>query len=129
MSNALTHLSQHVEDLRYLLQLEREALRRRDVEQLAELAEAKRQLCEQIAAFPQTGMEAGVASDADHKKFCALLTEVRDFNLVNGKILAKSQQFVREAITVLSGKTLDGLYGHSGQPTTDKDSGPAIARA
>ena len=133
----MSNLDEIFADLRAMEQLlsaEREALAERDIEALEDCSRAKAQLCQHLQTeLNRAGFRDGFAVDAnvdaDHKALFDLAEQVRESNLVNGKILARSQQFVREAITVLSGKSLDGLYGHSGQHTEQTDAGHAIARA
>ena len=58
------------------------------------------------------------------------LQQARDSNLVNGKLLARSQNSVREILNLLSGRRQDGLYSQSGQPKGDADGGgKSIAEA
>lgn len=81
-------------------------------DKIASLAGAERTECEQV-----------------HAQYLNFARELRDSNLVNGKILNRSQNSVREIINILSGKRADGLYGESGQPTADPNAGGPIARA
>jgi flagellar biosynthesis/type III secretory pathway chaperone len=119
-------------ELEALLEIERQALKARDLALLQSNTEAKEAVVNELkqlatrAAADRSTLPQG---ELLHKSMLDLARQVRDSNLVNGKILHRSQQSVREAINVLSGKTLDGLYGHSGQPTADVDANQEIAKA
>ncbi|MEQ8692527.1 MAG: flagellar protein FlgN [Pseudomonadales bacterium] len=64
-----------------------------------------------------------------HTQCLDLARQLRDYNLVNGKILHRSHNSIREIINILSGKRAGGLYGQSGQPTADSQAGDSIAKA
>mgnify|MGYP006164896413 CR=1 FL=1 len=66
--------------------------------------------------------------DEMHTAHLTLATKLRDSNLVNGKILNRSQNSIREIINTLSGKRHNGLYGETGQPMPDANSGAAVAK-
>ena len=124
------------------LETERAALIAHDGQALDACVAHKQALCASIAegfaAAPELTAELQRAAggpdgpdelDEDHKTLLELAIAARDYNLVNGKILHRSQQSVREILGILSGKSLDGLYGQSGQQSAVPASGgQAIAR-
>ena len=138
-----TSLEEDFRTLIALLDTEREALINHDADALQSCVGKKNELCQQIAASlaSPTGMTLARAiagqspekPDTDHKSLATLVnlaSSARDSNLVNGKILHRSQQSIREILTILSGKTLDGLYGHTGQQNSATPTGVnAIAQA
>lgn len=66
--------------------------------------------------------------DAVHKSVVELASQTQEYNLVNGRIIARSQQSNRELLASLTGQGAQDTYSSSGQP--DKHaSGSAIARA
>jgi flagellar biosynthesis protein FlgN len=112
-----------------LLNDERDALIHHDGERLESLSEQKLEVCNHISleleASPALGKKIALAAAADsqadpefdpsHVLLAQLATQARDYNLVNGKILHRSQQSVREILGIMSGQSIDGLYGQSGQ--------------
>lgn len=108
-----------------LLERERNAVEQRDLELLSEVAAQKATLCEGLSdALAGPSIEETIARLApserakledDHKKLLTLARKTKDSNSVNGKVLARSQQSTRELLTILSGRTLEGLYGTSGR--------------
>ena len=140
-------LQTYFQDLLEILQQERAALTAHDGTALDTVVARKNELCQQLssalqaspgisarinASNPSADTEGEVPSelDADHKLLLELAASARDSNLVNGKILQRSQQSVREILGILSGKSLDGLYGQTGQQTAVPEPGSnAIARA
>ena len=138
----LQTLKEHFTDLLDILAEERNALTAHDGEALDGCVERKAAVCQAISqtlnSAPALAAELQRASDpqpeddidADHKSLLALARAARDSNLVNGKILHRSQQSIREILGILSGKSLDGLYGQSGQHTAGPGTGSnAIVRA
>ena len=128
------------EALNLCLQAERDALVKHDREALERCVESKDRLCQQIAATLKHEDAKPLATllsqdtpeelEPDHRKLFDLATTARESNLVNGKILHRSQQSLREILFILSGKDLDGLYGQSGQQDSNFVSGgSAIAQA
>ena len=127
------------------LERERAALVAHDGAALDACVLDKQTLCEHIAttlgSAPQLAAKLQRATDPsvdpaehdldeDHKSLLELAISARDYNLVNGKILHRSQQSVREILGILSGKSLDGLYGQTGQQNAaSTPGGHAIARA
>ena len=112
-----------------LLNDERDALIHHDGERLESLSAEKLKVCNhislQLEASPALGQKIAQAAAADsqaesefdpsHVLLAQLATQARDYNLVNGKILHRSQQSVREILGIMSGQSIDGLYGQSGQ--------------
>jgi len=129
------------ERLTELLAAERTALTERDVTSLADITDNKVIVCKQIEAATQTlGSESlsnqiAKFDDAEratleplHKRLVAASEKSREYNAVNGKIVHRSQQSVRELIKIMAGTETDLLYGESGQ-TKAKAQGTAIAKA
>ena len=112
-----------------LLHDERETLIQHDGARLEMLSAQKLQLCNQISQElkqdPALGKKIAQAAaptaatdtqfDPRHVLLAQLATRARDYNLVNGKILHRSQQSIREILGIISGQSIDGLYGQSGQ--------------
>jgi len=126
------------------LQLERQALITRDARGMEETAAAKAVLCSNIkvlyeaqpqllANLSKDTTPSGLSSDTDHKTLLELASATKDYNLVNGKILNRTQQSTRVLLGILSGKSIDeidGIYNPSGQSASNAEtSGPAFARA
>ncbi len=127
-----------------LLNEERDALIHHDGERLESLSAEKLEVCNNISraleASPALGEKIAQAAaaetnaesefDPSHILLAQLATQARDYNLVNGKILHRSQQSVREILGIMSGQSIDGLYGQSGQQDTKAFSnGGAFIRA
>ena len=147
LKSEMATLQVYFQDLLEILQQERAALTAHDGSALDAVVTRKNDLCQQLnsalQASPEisTRINASNSStdaerneppelDADHKLLLDLAASARDSNLVNGKILHRSQQSVREILGILSGKSLDGLYGQTGQQTAVPEPGcNAIARA
>ena len=144
----LVHLCSLFTELLSALEQERLALISHDGVGLDAWVVKKQVLCrtidQQVRAAPElasimrTAANPGSAEseanpslelDADHNSLLKLVIAARDSNLVNGKILHRSQQSLREILGILSGKSLDGLYGQSGQQTATGTGNSAIARA
>ena len=138
-----TELNLCLTQLSQLLGQERQAIIDRDATALARIGEQKAVVCDQLSEFGQT--KPGIAEfltwvperwrdefDADHKKLVDLAEATRDYNLVNGKILLRSQQFAREMLNIMSGKThsgVGGLYGQSGQQADFDAQSKAVVKA
>ncbi len=134
----LTGLTQQLCEV---LETERAALIARDQASLKDALEAKKTLCtetegvmarlgdtplaEQIAAY---GAEASAELETLHSSLRLATERAQECNAVNGKIVMRSQQSVRELIHLVSGMDTELLYGEQGQ-TTAKAQGTAIARA
>lgn len=134
--NQASELAQTISaDLQLLLQVlaaERIALIHHDTEELASITAQKQTICQAIQNTVQAHPEAQslFESDTGHKTITELALAAKESNIVNGKILHRSQQSVREILNILSGKSLEGLYGQSGQPTPESDADSrAFARA
>jgi|GEM_PF-1463458 len=112
-----------------LLNEERDALIHHDGGRLESLSGQKLEVCNHISreleASPALGKKIALAAaaeaeadpefDPSHVLLAKLASQARDYNLVNGKILHRSQQSVREILGIMSGQSIDGLYGQSGQ--------------
>ncbi len=131
----LETLTAQFQELLDLLEQERTALTAHDGTALDAVVAEKNRVCQEIAdclagAPELTARQNFDELDDDHKSLLNLAQLARDSNLVNGKILHRSQQSVREILSILSGKSLDGLYEQSGQQTAVPEPGStAIARA
>lgn len=86
--------------------------------ELAELIESSRPLPEAIAALPNPER---AQLELRHKQLVALVASAQDSNLVNGKVIQRSQQSVLTILDTLSGKSLDGLYDTSGYSNADSN--------
>jgi flagellar biosynthesis/type III secretory pathway chaperone len=134
----LTALTEQLNDV---LALERAALTDRDLAALTEATDNKVTVCKQIESatrdlgpLPLSEQLASLdavdraALEPLHKKLVAVSEKSREYNAVNGKIVHRSQQSVRELIKLMSGTDADLLYGESGQ-TLVKAKRTAIAKA
>jgi flagella synthesis protein FlgN len=135
---ALTGLS---DELAKILSAEKDALVSRDLDALAKLTETKQQLCSQIerqlqelgpeplskriAALPDAQRRR---LDPLHRTLVERASEIQNYNAVNGKIVRRSQQSVRELLNLMSGTDDGPLYGQQGQALGSAQ-GTAIARA
>ena len=124
----IAELSALMSELIDVLAEERHCLTTRDSDQLEKCVASKATVCEQINAKLKAdetlvsclseSAEAVTAQSElapDHKKLIELALTARDSNLVNGKILHRTQQSVREILGILSGTSIDGLYGQTGE--------------
>ena len=143
LQSVLESLTGHYEHLLAALDAERDALRVRDATALQLATENKRQLCvdiealhgqfdtplrDRIEAQPQPGREK---LELLHTHLCTLAREAQDLNAVNGKIIGRSQQSVRELIGMLHGRDSHALYGAHGVAAAAQPAaaGPSIAQA
>ena len=142
ISDLLAGLTDDFTGLLTALENEQRALRCRDAEQLAAAAEHKQALCRTIeqkaTLFPHALADQIDALPADaqaelrprHKTLMRLAREAQDFNAVNGMVIQRSQQSVRELIGIVSGLERDALYGaHGAADPAASAAGTAIARA
>ena len=124
-----------------LLKAEKDALVDQDLEALAQLTETKQQLCAQIeqqlqevGPEPMSQRIAGRPEaerrrlDPLHKTLIEFARQIQDYNAVNGKIVRRSQQSVRELLNLMSGTDNGPLYGQQGH-ALGSPQGTAIARA
>ena len=124
------------------LEAERGALRKRVLDALHDATEAKARTCANIEAAlgevgaPLSDLIAGVDDasrprlDALHRTLKELAREAKDSNTVNGRIIHRSQQSVRELIGILGDNHQDELYGEHGVFRSSPSSrGFAIAQA
>ena len=138
--STLEELNNLLETMQTVLLEEREALENRNVESLSQCTEQKNVVLESLSAtkfgtdlqtkIQELPEEQRTECEAVHTETLSKLKEIQDFNLVNGKILNRSQNSIREILHLLSGRAPDGLYGESGQPKNDTEAGrDSIARA
>jgi len=124
-----------------LLKVEKDALVDQDLEALAQLTENKQQLCaqveQQLQAVGPEPMSQRIAGRPEaerkrlyplHKTLIELARQIQDYNAVNGKIVRRSQQSVRELLNLMSGTDNGPLYGQQGHALGSAQ-GTAIARA
>ena len=131
----LSLLEQRADQLAKVLDDERLALEARDFDQLAHCAEEKLAACEAlqadrfgpvltdtIASLPQ---EERVACASLHAAILKKIAALRGANLINGKVLNRSQHTLREIMNLINGRgePKNTLYGESGQPQHDADKG------
>ena len=86
----------------------------------------------ELMTQPHTTTESVVAdSDLENKRLAVveLAQQVQQDNLVNGKIMRRSQRALGELIDILSGKPDQGLYDTSGQTISTSQHSAAIAKA
>ena len=138
--STLEELNNLLDTMQTVLLEEREALENRNVESLSQCTEQKNLVLESLSATKfGTDLQAKIQElpeeqrtecETVHTETLSRLKEIQDFNLVNGKILNRSQNSIREILHLLSGRAPDGLYGESGQPKNDTETGrDSIARA
>lgn len=142
LETRLEALTARFQELLSCLELERSALRRRDLLNLHDATEAKARVCADIESSlsgfrePIPDLLEGLQT-ADRKRLDSLHTtlrelarEAQDSNAVNGKIIHRSQQSVRDLIAILGDTHRDVLYGEQGVFRSSPSwHGRAIARA
>lgn len=142
LETRLEALVARFQELLSCLELERSALRRRDLLNLHDATEAKARLCADIESslgafrdpIPDL-LDRLPASDRKrldklHTTLRELAREAQDSNAVNGKIIHRSQQSVRDLIAILGDTHRDVLYGEQGVFRSNPSwQGRAIARA
>lgn len=124
-----------------LLLAERRALVARDSALLQQIIDAKRSKCadieRQTTALGKTplsdqicGANPGAIPELEHLHTSLLVKadQAQEYNAVNGKIVHRSQQSVRDLIHLISGMDAELLYGNQGQ-TMATAKGTAIAKA
>lgn len=137
----LTGLVSSTSSLCGLLLQEREALISRDHQRLQQILDQKRDICASIDQFSQAlgpvplteqlescSGEQRAELDRLHTSLLEQADLAQEYNAVNGKIVHRSQQSVRDLIHIISGMDAELLYGHQGQ-TMASAQGTAIARA
>ena len=141
LRSQMISLTSDSEILCQLLLAEREALVSRDSVGLQEIIESKRSKCADIEratmALGTTPLPEQIRS-ADpnqipelehlHTSLLAKADQAQEYNAVNGKIVHRSQQSVRDLIHLISGMDAELLYGNQGQ-TMATAKGTAIAKA
>ena len=141
LSRHLTDLISSTQSLCSLLLQERDALISRDHQQLQQILEQKREICSAIDQHSQAlgpvplSEQLADCPDAQRQELDRLHTSLleqadlaQEYNAVNGKIVHRSQQSIRDLIHIISGTDAELLYGHQGQ-TMASAQGTAIARA
>ena len=123
------------------LEEERDALRGRSYEALASATQLKSEVCARIeqrlndmpmalADWVEAESERNEKVELLHTRLCAVAREAKDFNAVNGKVISRSQQSVRELIGVFNGHDPHALYGAHGATTHGRPgTGPAFVHA
>ena len=119
MSNPIEAAHEALDALIELLEDERAALGARDAAQLEVVNAQKLAVCQRLertlAELPKP-----LPSDTRHKALLQRAAQAQDSNLVNGKIIYRSQQSIQAIIDTLNGKALDdGLYDTSGIARND----------
>ncbi|MEZ5558418.1 MAG: flagellar protein FlgN [Pseudomonadales bacterium] len=138
---SLRTLTAFSERLVEILQEERQALVDRSLPALGRITDAKLRACadlehavdvlgpvplrERIAELPES---ARAKLEPLHTRLIELARLTQEYNTVNGKIVRRSQQSVRELINLMSGKDTELLYGDQGHTVASRQ-GTAIARA
>ncbi|MEM1433103.1 MAG: flagellar protein FlgN [Pseudomonadota bacterium] len=141
LSDQLATLQQQLAELLPLLQAERAALVDNDLEQLTRHVELKRNLLmaihgasqqldpdsvrDRIAAAPEPEQSQLAAA---HSSLKALAAEVREYNRVNGKIVARSQQSVAELLQLTFDDRSEKIYGENGE-SRSLAAGASVAQA
>jgi flagellar biosynthesis/type III secretory pathway chaperone len=126
LEQGIQTLIEQFQELLSCLEQERLALRRRDLTSLHAASEAKARVCAVIeAALGRFGEplpdliaafhgEESKRLDVLHGNLRELAREAQDSNAVNGKIIHRSQQSVRDLIAILGDTHRDVLYGEQG---------------
>lgn len=122
MSLQHSPLEQLLDELESALTHERSALETRDLARMSTISADKARLFSRLETVA-ANQDPTSKADFDHTLLSQRLRHLHDLNLVNGTIIARSQQFTREMIHLLTGHTPNGLYGASGQPTVEQQVG------
>ena len=131
-----------LDELGETLEAERSALKARKTKLLGKISEQKLVLVNAVSEYDLNELKAqmdDLPSDThEFQQSCELLhtsvvqkaQAIRDYNLVNGLIVRRTQQSIVELLRILSGKPRNGLYGTSGT-TVDAEaiSSGTIAKA
>jgi flagellar biosynthesis/type III secretory pathway chaperone len=126
LETRITALTELFSQLLDCLEEERGALRTRSLTALHAATEAKSLACAGIESA-LTGLGAPLVEliekvdaasrtrlDALHRQLRELAREAKDSNAVNGRIIHRSQQSVRDLINILGDNHQDELYGEHG---------------
>lgn len=133
-------------ELLEVLRGERQALVARSLSDLERLTAEKARLCQQldtaVAGLGAITLDEQVAAlpapwrgrlEPRREQLRELAAEVQKCNAVNGKIVHRSQQSVRELMHLMSGTDTEPLYSAQGYrapgTTLGRSSGTAIAKA
>lgn len=142
----MERIEQLSRELLDVLQRERRALVERTLAELDGLTAEKARLCSaldaavaelgptplrrQIDEFPPSRRQV---LEPVHQRLVELAAETQKCNAVNGKIVHRSQQSVRELMHLMSGTDTDPLYSSHGYrsqgPSLGRAPGPAITKA
>jgi flagellar biosynthesis/type III secretory pathway chaperone len=141
LRNCLTGLIADSDALCELLLAERQALIERDSQSLQQIVDARPSKCagieRQTLALGKTpspeqidSADPGAIPEFEHlhTSLLAKADQAQEYNAVNGKIVHRSQQSVRDLIHLISGMDAELLYGYQGQ-TMATAKGTAIAKA
>ncbi len=142
LETRVTALTELFSQLLDCLEGERSALRARSLNNLHDATEAKARACASIesalaalgAPLAELIEKAEAPSrtrlDALHRQLRELAREAKDSNAVNGRIIHRSQQSVRDLISILGDNHQDELYGEQGVfRSSHSGRGSAIAQA
>ena len=135
----LDALDTALQQLLAVLDKERQALISRSTDTLAQLAEQKLALVQDVGTYDLLALSDQISTlpdqtrqecDAKHSSVVKSAQLVRDSNLVNGMIVRRTQQSTSELLRILSGKPRNGLYGTTGTPVAGGETTAAtIAKA
>ena len=141
LSEQFARLHQQLAELLPLLKGERAALVDNDLDQLARHVELKRSLLMAIHAASQqldpASVQARIAAApaseqsqlaAAHRSLKSLAAEVREYNRVNGKIVARSQQSVADLLQLTFNDRSEKIYGENGE-SRSLAAGASVAQA
>ena len=104
-------------ELRDTLENERAALIARNPDDITSSSERKNVLAAELARVQTELAGQGIdlaKSETVHNSVRTLLTECHEQNLVNGRIVRRSQQSVRELARILTGHEAEPLYDARG---------------
>lgn len=118
------NLNQHLTSLLEVIQQEHEALTQQQGELLADLTLEKQALLQEIGdpkyqlLIQSLTHDKAVSPDREmsHKTIVDKLHKLRDANLVNGKLMQRQQNMLREVLGLLSSNANGDVYSQDGQP-------------
>lgn len=146
LKDAVQRLEELSGRLLVVLEAERQALVSRDLGELQTATGEKADLCAAIdtatAALGHTPLRAQISAlppehrhalEPAHERLTNLVRRTQECNAVNGKVLHRSQQSVRELMHLMSGMDTGVLYSEQGYTdqgrTRSGAQGTAIAKA
>jgi len=115
--SGLDRLVPLLSELRDALEAERSALIARDLDDITSSSDRKNTLAAELSRVQAELAVRNVdltKSEAVHKSVRTLLAECHEQNLVNGRIVRRSQQSVRELARILTGHEAEPLYDARG---------------